>query len=129
MALAAAREIDPSFDVAMPTEVDEEADGWGTPAVRMSFTGSDLRWVRTGNDTRGYWLLEWDEAWQWPVRQYYVADGSGWNQLARRPLGACQAGPGLDSFLRSKLVNADVPTDIADELCHLVGARVRVPAG
>src|SRR5487761_1144931 len=122
--LAAAREIDPSFDVAMPTEVNDEVDDWSTPPRRMSFAGSALRWVRSGNDTRGYWLLEWDDAWHWAVRQYYVADGSGWNQRARYPLGRCRPGPGLEPFLRRQLTDTDVPADIADELCRMGGARV-----
>jgi predicted DNA-binding transcriptional regulator AlpA len=128
-ALAAAREIDPSFDVAMPSEVNDEVDDWSSPPRRMSFAGSDLRWVRSGNDTRGYWLLEWDHAWQWAVRQYYVANGSGWNQRDRYPLGSCPPGPGLEPFLRRQLTDTDVPADIADDLSRMAGARVseRIP--
>jgi hypothetical protein len=121
-ALAAARQVDPTFDVQMPAEVDDEADE--TPDPTRAIVNRD-RWVRTGDDTRGYWLLEWVIHWNgsyaWWLWQYSVAEGSGWN-VRDHPtlLGHCSPGPSLESFLRKELITVDAPTEVAEQLVKLV---------
>jgi hypothetical protein len=123
-ALASARQVDPSFDIAMPSEVDDEADDRSDVMRRMTFMSESLRFVRAGDDARGYWHLEWNRDYDWWLLQTFVADGSGWNVLRHYPIGAFLAGPGLEAFLRSKLVEGEVPLDIADELLRLLMGEV-----
>ena len=118
LALAAAREIDPAFDVQVPVEVDDLEDEATSPLSRMLFRGMELWFVRAGDDKRGYWHLEWDGH-EWWLRQCFAADGSGWNLRNRHALGWCTPDSGLKEFLRRELVAGDVPTDISEELLRL----------
>ena len=118
LALAAARKVDPAFDVPIPVEVDDLEDETAGPLSRMVFRGTELWFVRAGDAKRGYWHLEWDGV-EWWIRECLAADGSGWNLRNRRALGRCPPDSGLDEFLRRELIAADGPTDIRDELVRL----------
>jgi len=126
VALAAARQVDPSFAVAMPSEVDDEADARTDPMRRMIFNSADLWFARAGDDHRGYWHIEWD-GYEWWVRQCFIADGSGWNLLDRRSLGFTRPGPELEPFLQRALIETELPSDIADELLRSAVARADQP--
>jgi hypothetical protein len=121
-ALGAAREVDPSFAVEMPSEVDDEADERTDPVRRMTFNGLELWFYRAGDDGRGYWNIEYDGD-QWWVRECFVADGSGWNLRNRQSIGCGRPGPDLWSVLRRTLMAQDVPSDVADELLQHAIAR------
>jgi predicted DNA-binding transcriptional regulator AlpA len=123
-ALAAARQIDPSFAIDMPSEVDDEADARTDPMRRMIFKGADLWFARAGDDNRGYWHIEWD-GYEWWVRQCFVADGSGWNLLDRRSLGFTRPGAELKPFLQRALMatELELPADIAEHLLQSAIAR------
>lgn len=121
-ALASARQTDPGFDTHMPAEVDDEADE--TPDPTRAIVNRD-RWVRTGDDSRGYWLLEWQRHWNgsyaWWLWQYFVAEGIGWNVRDHpKLLGHCTPGTALEPFLRDELTEADTPTDVGERLVNLV---------
>jgi len=119
LALAAAREVDAGFDVHVPEEVDDEADEVPSAIRRSQFRGAELWFARCGDDRRGYWHVEWNGS-EWWLRQCFVADGSGWNMMSRRPLGRCNAGPELAPFLRRELLGREVPIDVVEEFVPLV---------
>lgn len=123
LALAAARGVDPAFDVQVPAEVDDLEDEAASPLSRMLFRTTELWFVRAGDDKRGYWHLEWDGH-EWWLRECFAAEGSGWNVRNRRALGWCTPDSGLEEFLRHELVAGDAPTDISEELVHLAVEHV-----
>ncbi len=118
LALAEARMVDPAFDVQVPVEVDDLEDEAATPLSRMLFRGTELWFVRAGDDERGYWHLEWDGL-EWRLRECFAADGSGWNLRRRRALGWCTPDSGLEEFLHRELIASDAPTDVSEELVRL----------
>jgi hypothetical protein len=118
LALAEARMVDPAFDVQVPVEVDDLQDEAATPLSRMLFRGTELWFVRAGDDERGYWHLEWDGL-EWRLRECFAADGSGWNLRRRRALGWCTPDSGLEEFLHRELIASDAPTDVSEELVRL----------
>lgn len=126
-ALTAARETDPTFDIHMPDEVDDETGARLGPVRRSTFDLAELWFTRSGDDQRGYWHLEHDRDGWW-IRRCFVADGSGWNLLERRPLDhvslRSSAAP-----LKKALVDADVPTDIANDLLNAACKHAAEPDG
>jgi prophage regulatory protein len=118
LALAGARKVDPAFDVQVPLQVDDLEDETATPMSRMLFRGTELWFVRAGDDKRGYWHLEWD-GFEWWLRECFAADGSGWNLRSRRALGWCTPDSGLGEFLRRELFASGAPTDVGEELVRL----------